>query len=117
MTNNLMLSYLTPLEESCGESWEGKCKENQMNKLYSQLEREKMFGYVPHCTDWAVLCRYRAMMLQGVHGTGCTSSPSSSSAPSSCSILCWVCCQGKKHISGSVNSSQNQMYLFFSFIV
>lgn len=98
-TNNLMPSYLTPSEESCGESWEGKCKENQMNKLYSQLEREKMFGYVPHFTDWAVLCRYRAMMLQGVHGTGCTSSLSSSSDPSSCSILCWVCCQGKKHIS------------------
>ncbi len=96
MASILMCFYLTPLEVRCGESWEDKHKENQMNKLYSQLEREQMFGCVPHGTDWAVLCRYRAMMLQGVHGTGCTSSPSSSSAPSSCSILCWVCCQGKK---------------------
>jgi len=63
--------------------------------ILSAGEREKkMFECVPHCTYWAVLCCYRAMMLQGVHGTGCTSSPSSSSAPSSCSILYWVCCQG-----------------------
>lgn len=92
----MMSFYLTPLEVSCGESWEDKHKENQMNKLYSQLERYFFFWCVPHGTDWTVLCRYRATMLQGVHGTGCTSSPSSSSAPSSCSILCWVCCQGKK---------------------
>lgn len=35
----MMSFYLTPLEVSCGESWEDKHKENQMNKLYSQLER------------------------------------------------------------------------------
>lgn len=34
-------------------------------------------------------------MPQGTLGTGCTSSPSSSSAPFLCWTSCWVCCLGK----------------------
>lgn len=38
---------------------------------------------------------FRAMTPQGVHGTGCTSSPLSSLAPSLCLTWCSVCCRGK----------------------
>lgn len=64
--------------------------------------REMCLDRLPHGAVWVVFCHYRAMMLQGAHGTGCTSSLSSSSALSSCSILFWVCCQGKERLSERV---------------
>lgn len=39
----------------------------------------------------------RPMMRLATRGTGCTSSPSSSLAPFSCSTWCWVCFRGKDH--------------------
>lgn len=43
------------------------------------------------------------MMPQETHGTGSTSSPSSSSAPSSCSTWCLVSCQGEYPPSSQIN--------------
>lgn len=45
------------------------------------------------CMHFSFVCR--PMMPWGTHGTGCTSSPSSSLAPSSCSTWFWVSYQGK----------------------
>jgi len=53
-----------------------------------------------HMLSLFVLCR--ATMPQGTLGTGCTSSPSSSSAPFLCWTLCWVCCLGKSATSLSI---------------
>lgn len=50
---------------------------------------------VTKCFNVDLLFSCRPMMPQGTPGTGSTSSPSSSSAPFSCSTWFWEFCQGE----------------------
>lgn len=63
-----------------------------------------------NCAVWSVMrvsASCRATMWREVPGTGCTTSLSSSSAPSSCSTWCWVSSQGML-LSLSAHTSENE---------